>query len=189
MLTEQESFSLVLEVPLKKNGDYDRENIKYSPEYPWIEEDQEKIENVINEFFNSYEKTGQKKVITSVGEVIIKHEEHPQVARRKLIQGFLKQETLPPASPSPAQTWELLTVLKDSIPETLKNNQEAIKYLQILEMLVNPYEKNSENSKSRLFDSILQILAEHKDEYTEDENAAGRLSKVVDNLRKLYPNC
>jgi|688.fasta_scaffold412089_1 hypothetical protein len=183
MKTTQES--LILEVKLKENGDYDRENIQFTSDYSWTEEDKKKIKDIINhEFFNSSDISGEQKAITSVGEVMLRHKEHPQVPRRKLIQGFIEQKI----SPS-FHVCELMVILKTSIPETIKNNQEAIKYLDILDMLVNNYDKNGDDPKYLLFDSILRILEEHKDKYTENEGAAERLSKVVDNLRKLATIC
>lgn len=185
-MENKESLIKVFEVPLKENGDYEQDS-QYFLNAQWNENDKRKIEEVISRYYNSLDLTGTEKVKTSVGEVIIKHQKHPQVPRRKLIQGFLYRNTLSSALSLSNQHFSILSSLKKAVPTSLENDQEFLKYLEILDMLVKSSEDSSEYSKLCLFDSILQILLDSKNKYTENETAAERLTKVVDNIRNLYP--
>lgn len=188
-MADEESLIQVLEVLLRtKDGDYDRNNIKYSPDYKGNEDDKKQLKNVIEDkVYNNLDTKGEIKVLTSVGEVIIKHQEHPQVPRRKLIQGFIKKDISLSVSFDSNQSFSILSLLEEVTPDPLKNNQEATDYLNAIKKLFKLSDNDNDYLKFCLFNSILEILVANKARYTENENAAKRLSANVENLRSLYP--
>jgi hypothetical protein len=134
-----EQLPLVVWVSLNEKSDYD--TIEYSPELNLTDFDKRLIEEVIKEFYNSYDAQGEKHVSTSFGEVVIKHEKHPDAERRKLIRGFftsepIKAKALPSYSiitmPVTTEDSQIYAFIKEIAPDFVKNDKSAAEYLDKL---------------------------------------------------------
>lgn len=87
----------VAELTIKKNGTDDYGNVCFTENFSWHEEDRRSIEDAIlggrNEIL-SKDEIKKVDVCTANGDVSVEIKKHPEISRRKLIEGFIYSEEI-----------------------------------------------------------------------------------------------
>ncbi|MFN6529745.1 hypothetical protein [Nostoc sp. ChiSLP03a] len=187
-MDSQQNRVFVLKVGITKKGeDFEYDDVSYCPDYNWIEKDKQQIEEVIRSFYNSHSLSGEKIVHVSCGKVILTHSKHPDAPRMKLIQGFLQESSLASVIFRPlASKGNISSILVEISPESIKNNPQAISYLNDLDREVQLSEIKVEKLKVDIFNAVLEILEKNSQFYTGDKISSRRLPHLIANIRTFY---
>jgi len=85
----------VAELTIKKDGTDDYGGVYFTEDFSWSEEDRRKIEDAVlggrNEIL-SKDETKKVNICTANGNVSVEIKKHPEISRRKLIEGFIYSE-------------------------------------------------------------------------------------------------
>lgn len=189
MFPNVEDDSIVKVDVIGENDVYKYGNIEFSSIFSWTESDKELVEGVVTDFYNSFDRSGQKVVSASFGEVVITHEQHPSAPRMKLILGFVKD----PVSTSMKHNFlvagmKISFLLKGLIPSFIEKNTDAILCVNDLDREVQLDESKIEKLKFSIFTSILESLEKEPKSYTSSEASSQRLSHFVANVKTFLPN-
>ena len=185
MINEQ---NIIFTVPLDSRNDY--LPIDYSPDYSWNEEDKNMIRQIVDKFFNSFDREGEQTVNTSVGKIKITYQPHPKGDRRKLIQGFLLEPVQLKANLQEEkwQSTQLLYLLQETTPNWIKNNPKASKYFELLKEESSQLQISEENLKNLAFFSILTLVESVGKESSSDPGLQTRLEKLIESLKSFSPS-
>jgi hypothetical protein len=183
-----QSNNPVFTVPLNpSNNDY--LPIDYNSDYPWNNEDKDKIKKVVNELFNALKKHSAEIVNTSVGSVTITAEPHPVGDRRKLVQGFLTESLKLKAKPEPEEmsSKQLIDLLEVTTPDWIKNNPDALEEWAFFQKRVSQLQISEETLKTKIFLCMLDFVELLGKESNNDEHLQIRLKNWIENIKTFSP--
>lgn len=185
----QDDRTSIVKVEVKGEGDvYNYDEIEFSSNFSWTESDRKKITEIITDFYNSFDRSGEKLISTSFGEVLITHEKHPSAPRMKLILGFMKEPLLTSTTFNFFISGiKLSSVLKSLSPDFIKENLDAIEYLDALDKEVKLDEAKVKKLEFDIFDSILKSLENKPHIYAGNEASSQRLSRLIGIIKTFYP--
>lgn len=189
MISEQKKT--IFTVPLNCQSDslITYKPINYSEYYSWNDDDKIAIEQIVHEFFNSFDQQGEKIINTSVGKIKITHQIHPEYHRFKLIQGFLL-EPLQLKADLKEENWQpkhFLYLLQETNPTWVKNNPDATPYFELLNKEISHLIIEEEALKESIFFLILDLLESICKESINDQGLQTRLHNLIESVKTFNP--
>ena len=150
MFLEKSGNDPIITIKLEHKGEsWGYGKIEYSDKLSWTELDKKKIEETIVSIKNKNEKDGKESVSTSIGEVILTYELHPENNRFKHVLGFIKISN---------GSIAISNLLKEIAPASLKDKERANEYLSLLDKEISSDEISLEKFRAELFSNAIQSL-------------------------------